>query len=297
MVASDFAARVPFPVPKDVKVRVSGFARQGGGPAANAAVTVARLGGRADFVGAVGDDALGASQIQELAREGVGVAGVVVVGGAPSFVAFILVDAADGARTIFSAPAERPLLPADTRFPGPPPDLLLLDGWAGAAALALAREARRAGVPVMLDAGAFTDDVRALLPYVDVAIVSTPFAAAAAGPGSPEGAVRWVLTQGPRLAAVTAGEEGCVAGAAGSAETFRVRAFAVEANDTTGAGDAFHGAAAWALARGETWEGSLRTAAAVAALKCRKLGARDGLPTASELASFLASLDRPGEAP
>ncbi|MGQ0721602.1 MAG: PfkB family carbohydrate kinase [Candidatus Eiseniibacteriota bacterium] len=297
LVASDFVARVPFPVPRDVKVRVSGFVRQGGGPAANAAVAIARLGGRAAFLGAVGDDALGRSQIEELAGEGVDATGVAVVAGAASFVSFILVDAADGARTIFSAPSERPVLPQATRLPAPAPDLLLLDGWAGAAARPLAREARRAGVPVLLDAGAFTEEVCALLPEVDVAIVSTPFAEAAAGAGRPDDAVRWILARGPRLAAVTAGEQGALAGAAGADETFRVPADPVRVTDTTGAGDAFHGGAGWALARGETWEQSLRVGAAVAALKCRSLGAREGLPTSAELASFLASLDSPGDAP
>jgi sulfofructose kinase len=280
-----------------VKVRVSGFARQGGGPAANAAVAVARLGGRAAFLGAVGDDALGRSQIEDLAGEGVDVTGMVVVAGAPSFVSFILVDAADGARTIFSAPSERPALPAATRLPVPAPHVLLLDGWAGAAAAPLAREARRAGVPVVLDAGACTEEVCALLSEVDVAIVSTPFAEAAAGSGLPDDAVRWVLARGPRLAAVTAGERGAFAGAAGSPATFRVPANAVAVTDTTGAGDAFHGGAVWALARGETWERSLRVGAAVAALKCRSPGARGGLPSSAELASFLASLDSPEDAP
>jgi sugar/nucleoside kinase (ribokinase family) len=223
---------------------------------------------------------------------------MVVVPMTPSFVAFILVDAEGGARTIFSAPSERPLLPAGIRLPPPPPDLLLLDGWAGEAGAALAREARRLGVPVLLDAGACTEEVCGLLPDVEVAIVSAPFAeAVSTRRDRPDDAVRWLLSQGPRLAAVTYGEKGVVAGGAGSTDTFRVPAKPVAVTDTTGAGDAFHGGAAWALARGETWEGSLGTAAAVAALKCRSLGARAGLPTQSELASFLASLDRSGGAP
>ena len=59
--------------------------------------------------------------------------------------------------------------------------------------------------------------------------------------------------------------------------------------DTTGAGDAFHGAFAWALAQGRSKSECARIAAAASALKCRKLGARKGLPTASEVESFLRS--------
>jgi sulfofructose kinase len=61
----------------------------------------------------------------------------------------------------------------------------------------------------------------------------------------------------------------------------------VETVDTTGAGDAFHGAFAWALAGGHTPTDCARIAAAVSALKCRRLGARSGLPTQEELSSFL----------
>jgi sulfofructose kinase len=65
-------------------------------------------------------------------------------------------------------------------------------------------------------------------------------------------------------------------------------AFELEVVDTTGAGDAFHGAFAWALAQGLPASECARVAAAVSALKCRGLGARSGLPTRAELDSFLA---------
>jgi sulfofructose kinase len=69
-------------------------------------------------------------------------------------------------------------------------------------------------------------------------------------------------------------------------------AFALEVVDTTGAGDAFHGAFAWAVARGFSTPECARIAAAVSALKCRRLGARSGLPTLGELKSFLAAQER-----
>jgi sulfofructose kinase len=92
-----------------------------------------------------------------------------------------------------------------------------------------------------------------------------------------------LLARGARLAAVTRGERGVVAGAAGSEDLFEVPAVPVEVVDTTGAGDAFHGAAAWALAGGEAWEPALELAAAVAAWKCRRTGARAGLPALEDV--------------
>ncbi len=286
LIASDFVTRVAFPVPRDRKVRVKEFARQGGGPAANAAVAIARLGGIASFAGAVGDDGLGAEQRRELADEGVDVSRVEVVAGAPSFVCFILVDEADGARTIVSAPHERPMPAAaapDALRDGA--ELLLVDGWGGPAQRALVAEARARGIPVLLDAGSVRDEVLSVLPDAHVVIASEPFAREWAEGGEPEAAVRAMLRRGVRMAAVTRGPRGVVAGAAGDATLFAVDAVAVDAVDTTGAGDAFHGAAGWALARGRTWEESLRIGAFVAAAKCRSMGARDGLPRAADLAA------------
>lgn len=285
LIASDFVTRLAFPVPRDRKVRVKEFVRQGGGPAANAAVAIARLGGRASFAGAVGDDALGVEQRRELADEGVDVSHVEVVAGSPSFVCFILVDEADGARTIVSAPHERPVpsRPGDPLGAGA--DLVLVDGWGGPPQRDLVRAARARGIPVLLDAGSAREDVLALLDEVDLVIASEPFAREWAGGGGPEATVAALLARGIRMAAVTRGSAGVLAGAAGGREPFEVPAVPVAVVDTTGAGDAFHGGAAWALARGRTWEESLRIGAFVAAAKCRAAGARTGLPRAAEVAA------------
>jgi sulfofructose kinase len=290
-VASDFLARTRFPVPRDRKVLLDCVVRQGGGPAATAAVALARLGVRVSFAGAVGDDAFGQTQRRELQREGVDVSRVVTVPGRESFACFILVDESDGARTIFSAPATRPLLPeSEARLGSPPPHLLLLDGWGGPAELVLAREAARRRIPVLLDAGHRRSQIDALLPLTEAAVVSAGFAAAVAPRGKPERAIQWLLERGPRLAAVTCGERGVWAGAQGEDGLFHVPAFRVaRVVDTTGAGDAFHGGTAYGLVTGRHWQESLRLGAAVAALKCRRLGGRDGLPRLAELERFLAS--------
>lgn len=281
LVASDFLVRTEFPVPRDRKVRVNDVVRQGGGPAANAAVALARLGARAAFAGAVGDDALGREQIEELSREGVDVSAVEVIRGTGSFVSLILVDAASGARTILSAPEGRPLASRRVERWSPAPDLLLVDGWGGPAQRAAAEVAWEQGIPVLLDAGSLRPDVLALVPFADVVIASEPFAQDW-GPKGPSGAVHRLLAGGVRLAAVTRGPDGAIAGAHGSEELFEVPAEAVSAVDTTGAGDAFHGGAAFALASGRTWEESLRLGAFVAARKCLQVGARAGLPALAE---------------
>ncbi len=104
--------------------------------------------------------------------------------------------------------------------------------------------------------------------------------------GSPGSSLR-----GARHAGVTLGAKGYSWKTQDGQEGHQ-EAFPVDVVDTTGAGDAFHGAFALALASGCSDEECARVASAVAALKCRRLGARAGLPTTSELDAFL--LERTG---
>jgi sugar/nucleoside kinase (ribokinase family) len=278
-----------------LKVRVDRVVRQGGGPAANAAVGLARLGASVAWAGAVGADALGRAQLDELAEERVDVSAASVIDGIGSFVSFILVDRASGSRTIFSAPGGRPLAPAENaRLPAPLPHLLLIDGWGGPAQRRVAELARAAGVPVLLDAGSLRDDILEIVPLAEVVIASTPFADALSGSGRHDAALATIRAMGPRLVAITRGEKGCLAVAGRSGDPFEVAAFPVQVVDTTGAGDAFHAGAAWALLRGKTWGRALEFGAAVAACKCRREGAREGLPRAGEVDRFLDTPGVPG---
>ena len=189
----------------------------------------------------------------------------------------------------------RPLAPAErARLPAPPPHLLLVDGWGGPAQRRVAELARAAGVPVLLDAGSLRDEVLELVPLAEVVIASAPFADALSGSGRHDAAFATMRAMGPRLVAITRGEKGCVAVAGRSGDPFHIAAFRVEVVDTTGAGDAFHAGAAWALLRGKAWGPALAIAAAVAACKCRHEGAREGLPRAGDVERFLDTPGVPG---
>jgi sulfofructose kinase len=143
-------------------------------------------------------------------------------------------------------------------------------------------------VPTILDADlGGGGDLRESLLLADYAIFSGP-ALEAFVPGDDDTRrLAAVLELGVRHAGVTRGPKGYRwAGTEGGRG--HQPAFATEVVDTTGAGDAFHGAFAWALASGRAVPECARIAAAVSALKCRRLGARSGLPTRGELDSFLA---------
>ena len=147
--------------------------------------------------------------------------------------------------------------------------------------------ARKEGVPTVLDAdlGA-REALPDLLRVTDYAIFSAPALREFAHGSTDEQRLADILTRGPRHAGVTLGAEGYAwaeVGRQGGQPGFKV-----DVVDTTGAGDAFHGAFALALAEGLSVEDCARLACAVAALKCTRLGGRGGLPTRKEVEAFLA---------
>lgn len=271
-----------------------------GGPAANAAATVSALGGRARLLAPFGHSALTGWLGGELSTAGVEwidplavTAGSDVPGspGAidptvppehPAPVSTVLVTAATGERAVVSGGAAP--VPSDwTPDPGlvqralAHADLLLLDGHVPALALALARAARLAGIPVLLDGGSFKPGTRELMGLVDVAMLSADFVPP--GGGDAHG---WALEHGARFAVVSHGpdpvEVRVRADQPGRGATAYVISVPhVRVRDSLGAGDALHGAAALALARLGVGRAPLRRALAyavrVAAHSCRFSGA------------------------
>ena len=118
----------------------------------------------------------------------------------------------------------------------------------------------------------------------------TPSAVEGESRGGCEEALELLHSYGARIAVVTAGGRGCWYSAGG--ERGHCKAFEVEVVDTTGAGDVFHGAFAYALARGWEVARCVEFSAAVAALKCGKLGGRTGIPTLPQTLEFLRANGR-----
>ncbi len=271
--------------PADAKVRVSGVVEQGGGLAATAAVAVARLGGRAALVAAVGDDPRGAQMLEELAREGVDVSACRRCVGAVSPFSTVVVDRFSGTRTIFFCPGST-ALPPDAVEPSlvRGARVLLVDALRVEAAERAALVAREAGIPVVFDAGEPGPEPR-LMALADYPIPPLWAAREVSGEGDPERAALALLRAPAKGVIVTMGPAGYVV--ATSEGLWREAAFEVETVDTTGAGDAFHGAFALGLAWGYPVRRAARLGAAVAALKCRKPGGRMGLPGFAEVRALV----------
>jgi sulfofructose kinase len=292
----------------DEKCFAAGLVSGGGGPAANAAVTVARLGGIAAFAGYLGRDVFGTMHFEELVSEGV-VTSMVVRGPRPTPVSSIIVKP-DGKRTIVTYKGSTPILgPGEVDFALVRPKVILFDGHQPVISVPLAMEARARGIPAVLDAGSVHKGTVELGPLCTCLVASEKFAAGLSGEKDPRMALNVLARMAP-VAVITLGETGLVwasacgnpdapggvlhrlppeaAGlsAAGAPRHGSLGAFAVDAVDTTGAGDIFHGAFALRIARGDGLLSALRYASAAAALGCTKMGARAGAPTRAEVQSL-----------
>jgi len=288
--ALDYVYRIEAFPPEPTKVRSLEHLESGGGMAANAAATIARLGGRVELWSRTGGDSAGERIHRFLEADGVDVRFVRSFPHARSSTSAVIVDHA-GERLIVG---ERDhAMPMDATW-------LPLERIAGAAAVMsdlrwveatrdAFTEARAKGVPTLLDAdlggGGILEEFLCLADY---AIFSAPALDAFAPDGTERTQLERVLSMGVRHAGVTRGGGGYswLERDGGSGHQ---PAFDIEIVDTTGAGDAFHGAFTWALATGKAPASCARIAAATAALKCRHLGARAGLPTRAELDEFLAA--------
>lgn len=269
-------------------VHVADMVYDGGGQVGTALVAAARLGARAGYVGVLDDDREGRWLRKEFVREGVDVARLRVQPGTGTNVCLILVEEATARRAILcAARAGQEALQVDgaDRAYVQAARALHLDGQFMPAAMQAARWAREAGVKVCFDGNHPRPGLETLLPLVDWLVVAEPFPAAHTGLDDPAQAARALLNLGPELLVVTLGERGCAVWT--GEEHFQVPGFRVGAVDTTGAGDAFHGAFLYAMLQGWNLRQVVTFANAVAALNCRLLGGRRGLPTRAQADLFL----------
>jgi sulfofructose kinase len=284
----DIVMRVErFPAP-GAKVSASEFIITGGGCAANAALAVARLNGRAAFAGPLGgtDDAVSERILADLAAEGVDCSGVARVDGGTASASLILLDA-QGEKTIATRRGVGlgQTLPQDADRLVAHVDAVLVDNRFPDFVAAVCRAARARGIPVVIDLDQATEPDDALLKLGTHVIASTEALRATTGFGEPAIALQRLAENVPGFVAVTDGPNGVYWLEKGALQ--HMPAFAVQAIDTLGAGDAFHGAFRLALAEGRDLAGALRFASAAAALKCTHFGGAAGSPKRAEVDAFL----------
>ncbi|MDD1637465.1 MAG: PfkB family carbohydrate kinase [Methylococcaceae bacterium] len=261
---------------EDEKISAEGFVGCGGGPAANAAVTVSKLGLKSSFAGYLGQDIYGEKHYQELLEYGVHT-DLVIRDTSPTPLSIVLVKP-DGKRALINYKGETRALPSGTiDFSSVIPKVVLFDGHEPHLSKFLLERTQHEGIPTLLDAGSVHEGTLALMEQVDYLVCSEKFARQFAG--DEETALARLAEVSPAVV-ITLGERGLIWRR--GQERGILSAFPINAIDTTGAGDAFHGAFAAALSSDMNWPDVLRYASAAGSLSCTKIGARSGLPSKEE---------------
>ena len=274
----------------DTKTRFIEYEKSAGGQTASAMTALQRLGLKTAYAGRFGSDEDGRFGLRAIQYEGVNLDYAETIEGADNQVAFIIIDARSGERTIIwdrderlsYRPDEAPIELASRGR------ILHLDAHDPPACAVMARAAHESGAIVTADIDNIYEGLPELLPLIDVLITSSEFPRRLTGITDLRASLVGTKARyGCAIVGATLGARGALVYYEG--QFIESPAFVVPGGcrDTTGAGDAFHAGFIYGMLRDEDLETSMRLGNAVAALKCRSLGARAALPTESELRAFL----------
>jgi ribokinase len=277
----------------DDKIEAVAFTRQGGGPVPTALCSLSRLGISTAFIGKCGKDVEGKAIRDELKRFGVNTSGMILDPDSRTPRAFVIVDKESGKRTVILDRTETSALSADefkvdlikkAKF-------LLIDGRELETSLTAAMLMQKSGGEVILDAGSPRKNIGDILPYVDHLVVSNRFSVDFTQEVDPGNAALKLAHMGFKSVVITSGGKGCL-GATSEGHFFQQEAYDIDAVDTTGAGDVFHGGYIYGLVQGWDMPGILKFASAVAAIKCSRLGGRRGIPELDEVKAFIKAKEK-----
>jgi sugar/nucleoside kinase (ribokinase family) len=260
-----------FPAP-DTKVFARDLRVAPGGPAVNAAITHALLGGQGALMTAVGGGPWAGLVRTELERLGINLIDLAAGTGYETPLTTVLLDTAHATRTIVNPPPSTIEL---NRRPGwdpawaETPAVALTDGFHLTETMAVLAGCHEAGTMLVLDGGSWKPGTEEIAPLLTAAICSERFSV----PGRPSDAdstIAWFEEQGVPHVAVTRGPRAILGSDRG--HRFEVEIARIDAVDTLGAGDVLHGAFCFHFARMQDFEPALRLAAGIATRSCLRLG-------------------------
>ena len=289
--AVDYLVVVPEYPQFNSKIELSNYYQLAGGEIASTMSGLRRLGMTTSYIGRFGDDSAGDFGLKTLTDEGVHVEFAKQIPGATTQIAFIIIDERNGERTVIwkrdaklaYSPEEAPVEAVRSArvFHATPHDAL--------ACVRLADEAKAHGAVISIDIDNLFEGVLEMIPLVDVFISSREFPEKLLGIKDEREALREIRARfGCPVVGMTLGESGSLVLCGDSFIETPGYAVPNGCKDTTGAGDAFRVGLIYGILRGESVENALKMANAVAALKCREIGARTALPTELELLAMIA---------
>jgi sugar/nucleoside kinase (ribokinase family) len=250
-------------------------------------VTLARLGSKVGMVAKVGDDEYGKFIISEFEKEGVDTSHIVVEKGGRGPIIICLVENVTGERVFLGYSKISQMQPEEINLEYiEQAKILHIDGFHFKAAERTIKIAKENGILVSFDMGMWRPEFIDIVGMTDILIPSKQAAIMATGENSPEKIVRKLKAFGPKIVAVTLGEEGSIC--LSDSDIIYKKAFKVPVVDTTGAGDVYHGAFLFGVLKNWDIESIVEFANATAAIKCTKLGGRAGIPNYRQVIDFLA---------
>ncbi len=255
----------------NAKTWAGAFAMTVGGPATNAAITFAHLGGKSHLLSVIGQHPFTSYVESELRQYNVswtelspGVSQLPTISS--------IVTTPGGHRTVIASRFSPTASMSDATWIAEHEDydIVLVDGLNMDTCCKVAQQARQCGIPVVLDGGSWKEGMESLLPSVDVAICSEQFASPEGG--EEETVLAYLARQGVRYRAITRGERPIIYRTPEEAGEIVIEAG--EVVDTLGAGDILHGAFCYFYAKDDHFVPALLQASRVASLSCQTFGTR-----------------------
>ena len=284
----DTLYNIPTYPKEDTKMRAISSKAAGGGPAATGLVAAQKLGEQTAFIGVLSDDSGGAFLKKDFEKYGVDTSFVEVKSGYRSFASVLWLTADTAARTCVFDKGDLPALVLDGEQKAAirNAEILMVDGNEMDAAVEAAKISRASGTKVLYDCGGLYAGVERLLALTDIMIPSEEFSLGHTGASTAEDAAKILFEKyAPEVVVVTQGKKGGIIYDGKEIKSYP--AFAVNALDTNGSGDVFHGAFAAAVCKGFDYEKCCLFSSAVSAIKCMGIGARESVPTFEETQKFI----------
>ena len=247
-----------------------------GGPATNAAIACAHLGGQATLLTPIGKHALASFIVDDIQRCNVDIIDPIEDQESAPVFASIITTQTNGDRTVFSYHPERsPDAPNDMLLNIAKYRVALFDGFYPQLAAPIAEACRAQGVMTVLDGGSWKPDTEMMLKHIDIAILSNDFRLPQ--DTATNDLFSYLHTAGVKSVAITRGEQSILF--SHEEKQGEIDIPSVTAIDTLGAGDIFHGAYCYYFAEGFSFETSLEKASKIAAKSCLTVGTRRWMRT------------------
>lgn len=284
----DTLVTVPSFPKEDTKLRAISSKAAGGGPTATGLVAAQKLGEQTAYIGVLSNDNGGVFLQKDFEKYGVNTECVDVKSGYRSFTSMIWLAKDTATRTCVFDKGNLPPLELNQKQKQAIIDsqILMVDGNEMDAAEEGCMVAKQNNTKVLYDCGGLYEGVERLLKLTDVMIPSEEFSLGHTGCDNVQDAAKKLYeTYHPEVVVITCGKEGGII--YDGNEIVKYPAFLVDAVDTNGSGDVFHGAFAAAMVKGYSYKNCCLFASATSAIKCTGIGARESVPDEATVHEFL----------